>query len=78
MSGYSNPQIDKLIEDAVTVYDVEKAKSMYHEILKTVTENVTELPLVHPSTYVAMNKRVQNYILIPDFMTKFREMWTSK
>jgi peptide/nickel transport system substrate-binding protein len=53
-SGYSNPQVDKLLTEARLVTDQEERKKMYTEATKQVLEDRPLIYLYHPVNYLAM------------------------
>ena len=75
---YSNPGLDKLIDEAAAVYDIAKAKELYDKIQLTAAEDVPLVTLVYPATFVAMNKRVEDFIRRPDNWERFKTAWLQK
>ena len=55
-SGYSNPKLDKVIEDAAVEMDVDKRRSLLEEALALVAQERPRLALVSISTVWAMQK----------------------
>ena len=76
--NYINPEVDKLLDEGAGIYDTAKAKKLYGDILTKVTEDAGYIPLFYPTVYWGMTNNVQNFVLIPDYMTRFREMWLGK
>ena len=59
-SRYSNPELDKILEDAVNATDRETAKALYNRAQEIVSNDVPLLPLWYPANLVVANKRIGN------------------
>ncbi len=63
-SRYNNPVIDKLIDEA-PLAPQDRAKAMYSQIQKTLSDELPQIYLWHPSTIVVRRDRVNNVKLDP-------------
>lgn len=59
-SRYSNPELDKLLEEAVNTFDREKGRGLYTNIQAIVSRDVPVFPLWYQSNIVIAKKNVQN------------------
>jgi ABC-type transport system substrate-binding protein len=59
-SRYSNPELDKLLDEAVNTFDRQKAREIYVKIQEIVSRDVPVLPLWYQSNIVIAKKNVQN------------------
>jgi peptide/nickel transport system substrate-binding protein len=59
-SRYSNPELDKLLEEAVNTFDRARARDLYTQIQAIVSRDVPILPLWYQSNIVIAKKNVQN------------------
>jgi peptide/nickel transport system substrate-binding protein len=59
-SRYSNPALDKLLEEAVNTFDRQRAVDLYKQIQEIVSRDVPVLPLWYQSNIVIARKRVGN------------------
>jgi peptide/nickel transport system substrate-binding protein len=59
-SRYSNPEVDKLLEDAINEIDREKAKELYIKAWGIISNDLPLLPLWYPANMVVANKRIGN------------------
>jgi peptide/nickel transport system substrate-binding protein len=59
-SRYSNPELDKILEDAVNAIDRETAKALYIRSQEIVSNDLPLLPLWYPANLVVANKRIGN------------------
>lgn len=57
-SRYSNPEVDKTVEDAVNSVDRAKAKELYGKTWDIVSNEMPLLPLWYPANMVISNKRI--------------------
>jgi ABC-type transport system substrate-binding protein len=60
-TGYSNPQVDKLIEASKRELDADKRKQMLEEINNLVNEDLPVGVMVFRQEASGYNKRVHNY-----------------
>lgn len=60
-SRYSNPEIDRLFDEAKSIMDIEEAKPMYQEIARILNEEAVMVP-VYANTYFDLyNSKLQNF-----------------
>ncbi len=59
-SRYSNPELDKTVEDAVNASDKTAAKLLYAKVWDIVSGDLPMLPLWYPANIVVSNKRIGN------------------
>lgn len=62
---YSNPEFDKIIEEAVSTVDKSKAKELYARAQEIISRDVPLLPLWYPSSFVISTKRIGNVKINP-------------
>lgn len=59
-SRYSNPEFDKIIEQALNASNQDEAKEFYFKAQEIVANDVPMLPLWYPANMVVANKRIGN------------------
>jgi len=59
-SRYSNPELDKLLEEAVNTFDRQKARELYVQIQAIVSRDVPVFPLWYQANIVIARKNVGN------------------
>ena len=59
-SRYSNPELDKLLEEAVNTFDRQKGKELYTRIQEIVSTDVPVFPMWYQSNIVIARKNVGN------------------
>lgn len=59
-SRYSNPELDRLLEEAVNTFDRERGKELYGRIQEIVSRDVPVFPLWYQSNIVIARKNVGN------------------
>lgn len=58
---YKNPDLDKVLDDAVATLDQAKRKQLYFQMQQILAEDVPAPILVFPNGLLSLNKRVQNW-----------------
>lgn len=64
-SRYSNPEVDKSLEDAINDIDKAKAKAFYAAAWQKISDEMPLLPLWYPANLVVANKRIGNIKISP-------------
>lgn len=59
-SRYSNPEVDRIVEEAFNTADREQAKQLYFRVQEIVASDVPMLPLWYPANMAVANKRIGN------------------
>jgi peptide/nickel transport system substrate-binding protein len=59
-SRYSNPEFDKVIEEALNTADRDKAKQLYFRAQEIVSSDLPLMPLWYPANMVVSSKRIGN------------------
>ena len=73
--GYSNPQLDKLLEDARTEQDVTKRIEMYQQAEQIIVDDAAALFTVHWLSYQLVKPYVKGYVITPIDIPIERYMW---
>lgn len=76
--GYSNPEVDNLLNQSATTYDLAQAKKLYDKIQTIVTEDAAHIFTTVPKEYALLNIKVQNYKRIPDLYARLGDVWIKK
>ena len=63
--GYSNEQVDALLEEASTEADSERRASLYHQAERLVLEDWVAMPLRHSTRHMLVQPYVKGYELTP-------------
>ena len=66
--GYSNPKVDKLIEEAVTQTDPAKRRKLYKQAHNLMYEDAMQIYTVHPTGLWAMRDTVKGFVDNPVYM----------
>jgi len=64
-SRYSNPEVDKIIEQAFNSTNREQAKELYFKAQEIISNDVPMYPLWYPANMVVANKRIGNIKISP-------------
>jgi peptide/nickel transport system substrate-binding protein len=63
--SYSNPQVDKLLEDARVEFDLAKQDALYQQVCETTKDELPNIYLWQSVRFHVVSKKVGNIILIP-------------
>jgi peptide/nickel transport system substrate-binding protein len=72
---YSNPQVDTLLQQARTTYDIPTRKRLYSEAQQMIVNDLPMVPLIFSAEYGALRSNVRGFEWIPDQIPRFREVW---
>jgi len=64
--GFDNPEVDKLLDDALLVSDTNERAELYKKALKIITENYSRIDYSNEKQIYGMNKDVQGYVIRSD------------
>lgn len=67
---YSNPEVDKLLQEARTSLDQEKRKALYDRVSKILWDDAPYIFLYYPKDYKAMKNDVEGFVHVPDIMIR--------
>lgn len=77
-TGYNNPKMDALLDEARGTGDLAVRKPLYSEVQKILIEDIPNVPLFFAVEYGATGKNVQGFEWIADQIPRFRELWKTK
>ncbi len=79
-AGYSNPQVDDLLTQALQTVDRNKRKELYFKVQEIVADDVVYLFLFWLANHTALNNRVQGYKPGPGYVEFWNadEWWLSQ
>src|SRR5215212_3167364 len=74
--GYSNPEVDKLVEQGIASTDQDERARIYQDIQKILLQDLPWVSLFVANQYEAMKSNVQGYVHIPTGSNaSFRTTW---
>jgi oligopeptide transport system substrate-binding protein len=62
VSGYSNPEVDALLEQARTELDASQRVALYRQAEQLLLDDYSTLPIVHTVSFTLVSSRVQGYV----------------
>jgi peptide/nickel transport system substrate-binding protein len=77
-TGYSNPKVDELLEQAAGTYELERRRPLYHSVERMIIDDVPYVFLNYTAEFAVMSRKVQNWGWIPDLIPRFRDLWLEK
>ncbi len=77
--GYSNPEVDRILEQARTEQDIQKRIELYHQAEQLVISDAAWVPLWFVGeSHVLIKPYVKGYKLTPMIVPKLKEIWIEK
>ncbi|MGQ0570782.1 MAG: ABC transporter substrate-binding protein, partial [Armatimonadota bacterium] len=74
-SGYSNPQVDTMLDAARILTVPEHRRRAYADVLGVLNEDLPFIFLWWPKEFKLMSRKVQGFVHISDGMMRFRHVW---
>jgi peptide/nickel transport system substrate-binding protein len=74
-AGYSNPQVDQLLEQTRQTSDQSERKKLYSQVIQIVRDDTPDIFIIHPIEPKAFSPKVQGYVAVPDGMLRFKDVW---
>jgi len=68
--GYSNPEADRLMEDARLTADAAQRKALYEKLTKIVLNDEPIIYLYHRKLLIAHSKKLEGYRQMPDGLVR--------
>ena len=76
--GYSNPEVDRLIEQADGIYDVSQAKALYSQVQRMVADDVPIIPIAWWNNFYGVRANVMNFQTYLDGVVRFTDVWLAQ
>jgi peptide/nickel transport system substrate-binding protein len=74
---YKNEQVDALLEQARTIYDVARRRQLYAEAQRQIVADLPMVPLLFGAEYAELRASVNGFAWVPDQIPRFRDLWKS-
>ncbi len=75
---FKNAEMDRLIEEAATIFDLAKAADLYAKAQRLAMEESPRIYTAHPDAYVVARKNVQDFVYAADLIIRLRDLWLSQ
>jgi peptide/nickel transport system substrate-binding protein len=75
---YSNPEVDRLIDEASTIFDQDKRKELYFKAVRLITMDAPYVYIVYVPEWAAMRPEVHGFKWIPDLIPRYSFLWKEK
>lgn len=72
---YCNEEVDKLMDQAVTIADEDKAREVYHQINKMIMDDAAFVPLVDDLQPIFLAPNVKGFVNPPNDWYDFSTIW---
>ena len=67
---YSNPEVDKLLDEARTIYDVAERKKRYDAAQKILQDELPIVYLYNQTVFFALRSNIEGFVINPDGMIR--------
>ena len=74
-TGFSNPEVDRLLDEAAGTYDTKEAAELYHQVERIIVENADYVFIHAPAEVAARREEVMGFQYYPDLILRLRELW---
>lgn len=74
-TGYSNPEVDRLLEEARSTFDQARRKELYDQVHRLLLEDLPYVPVYFAAEYAAMRENVMGFEWTPDQIPRFYNVW---
>ncbi len=64
--GFNNPDVDKLLDEALVISDTEQRAELYKQALKLITENYSRINYSNEKVIYGFNPEVQDFVMRAD------------
>ena len=75
---YTNPEVEKLLDQAALMTDFNKRYALYDQAQQIIIADAPWVFLIHPVTYVMRKPWVRDFIMNPMRPTRFEPIWLSE
>lgn len=76
-TGFSNPEVDRLLDEAAATYDTQKAAELYHQIERIIVEDAHYVFIHASAVFAARRENVMGFVYYPDLIMRLRDLWLS-
>jgi peptide/nickel transport system substrate-binding protein len=76
-TGYANPEVDKLLEQARTSLDQDERRALYAQAKNQIMRDLPYIPLFFAAEYAVISKSVHGFVWPPDQIPRYRDAWKS-
>jgi peptide/nickel transport system substrate-binding protein len=77
-TGFNDPEVDKLLDQAAGIYDTKQAAPLYHQVEQKVVANGSHIFHLWGSEFAAHRTEVKGFQYYPDLILRLRDFSISK
>jgi peptide/nickel transport system substrate-binding protein len=77
-TGFNDPEVDKLLDQAAGLYDTKQAAPLYHQVEQKVVANASHIFHLWGSEFAAHRTDVKGFQFYPDLILRLRDFSISK
>jgi len=71
---FSNPDVDRLLDQAAGMFDTSQAAPLYHQVEQIVVNEASYTFMLWPSEFAARRSNVQGFVYYPDLILRLRDL----
>ena len=77
VSTYADPEVDKLLREARSIFDTEERIELLTEVQTIMAEELGVIEVVWPGTHVAVKDGIEGFVLYPDNTIRYYQLHPS-
>jgi peptide/nickel transport system substrate-binding protein len=74
-AGYTNPQLQTILDRARAVYDIAARRTLYSQVTRILADDAPYVWMYFPKEYKLVSTKVGGFVDQPDGMMRFRSAW---
>ena len=74
-TGYSNPEVDRLLEQARVITDHDKRRALYAQVEAVIMHDLPYIPLFFAAEYAVLAATAHGFVWPPDQIPRYRGVW---
>lgn len=76
-TGYRNPDVDRLLDQAAALTDLTKAKPIYSKVNRIIEKDSPYVWIIWPNAISVTRENIQGFRFYPDEVFRLRDLWMS-
>lgn len=74
-TGFNNPEVDRLLDEAAATYDTARAAELYHQVERIIVEDAHYVFIHASAVFAARREEVMGFQYYPDLILRLRDLW---
>ncbi|OQY47429.1 MAG: hypothetical protein B6242_05090 [Anaerolineaceae bacterium 4572_78] len=77
-TGYSNPELDKILVEAGETFDIDKRLALYQQAEQIIVDDAVWIPLYFDTEYWLVKPHIQGFFVSPMIIPKFQHIYVGE